>query len=99
MYDSFSMNLEKATEAEASAQKNFEAVMAVKAKEMVTLVAQQRKKEEQKADYETELASLSVTLDDTSKQVSDDVALFDSLKESCSSKASEWSERVRSRTE
>merc|ERR1719443_2326341 len=36
MYDTFSMNLEKGTETEATQQKNFETLMATKAKEMST---------------------------------------------------------------
>merc|ERR1719162_2154131 len=37
MYDTFSMNLEKATETEATQQKNFETLSATKSKEMETL--------------------------------------------------------------
>merc|ERR1719387_513938 len=42
MYDTFSMNLEKATETEAVAQKNYESLIGVKENEMATLVEQSK---------------------------------------------------------
>merc|ERR1719428_2171232 len=99
MYDTFSMNLEKGTETEATQQKNFEALMAEKASIMATLTDERTKKEGEKAVAEKELADASQDLDDTQKQMKADVELFDSTKKVCSSKAAEWNERVRARTE
>merc|ERR1719214_276750 len=45
MYDTFSMNLEKGTETEATQQKTFEALMAEKASIMATLTGERTKKE------------------------------------------------------
>merc|ERR1719337_206188 len=67
MYDTFSMNLEKATEVEAVAQKNYESLIGVKENEMATLVAARTKKEGEKADAEKELADTSQDLDDSNE--------------------------------
>merc|ERR1719162_1431727 len=99
MYDTFSMNLEKSTETEATQQKNFEDLMAVKAKEMETLTDTRRVKEESKATAETDLATASQELDDTTETMEADTKLFDSAKAACTSKAAEWNERVRARSE
>jgi len=99
MYDTFSMNLEKATETEATQQKNFEDLMAVKVKEMETLTDTRRVKEESKATAETDLATASQELDDTTETMEADTKLFDSAKAACTSKAAEWNERVRARSE
>merc|ERR1719387_3134733 len=99
MYDTFSMNLEKATEAEATQQKNFESLIGVKENEMATLVEQRARREGEKADAEKDLADASQDLDDTTKQMKADTVFFDETKAACQAKADEWSERVRARTE
>merc|ERR1719502_2011882 len=99
MYDTFSMNLEKATEVEAVAQKNYESLIGVKENEMATLVDARKKKEGEKADAEKDLADNSQELDDTTKQMKADTKFFDETKAACQTKADEWTERVRARTE
>merc|ERR1719443_1045860 len=99
MYDTFSMNLEKATETEATQQKNFETLMATKSKEMSTLASTREAKEGHKAEAEKNLADASQELDDTKTQMEADTALFDDTKAACNSKAAEWNERVRARSE
>merc|ERR1719316_1584941 len=99
MYDTFSMNLEKNTEEELTQQKNFENIMATKASEMATMTAARTKKEGEKADAEKLLADTQQDLDDTQKQMKADTELFDVTKKICTSKAAEWNERVRARTE
>merc|ERR1719375_1291255 len=99
MYDTFSMNLEKATEVEAVAQKNYESLIGVKENEMATLVDARKKKEGEKADAEKDLADTSQELDDTTKQMKADTIFFDETKAACQAKADEWAERVRARTE
>jgi len=93
------MNLEKSTETEATQQKNFEGLMAVKAKEMETLNDTRMQKEESKATAETDLATASQSLDDTTETMNADTNLFDDAKAACTSKAAEWNERVRARSE
>merc|ERR1719324_1187456 len=99
MYDTFSMNLEKATEVEAVAQKNYESLIGVKENEMATLIAAKEKKEGEKAEAEKDLADASQELDDTTKQMKADTIFFDETKAACQAKADEWAERVRARTE
>merc|ERR1719337_405702 len=99
MYDTFSMNLEKSTEVEAVAQKNYESLIGVKENEMATLVDARKKKEGEKADAEKDLADNSQELDDTTKQMKADTVFFDETKAACQAKADEWAERVRARTE
>merc|ERR1719313_2066349 len=99
MYDTFSMNLEKGTETEATQQKNFETLMATKSKEMSTLASTREAKEGHKAEAEKNLADSSQELDDTKAQMEADTALFDDTKAACNSKAAEWNERVRARSE
>jgi len=99
MYDTFSMNLEKATEVEAVAQKNYESLIGVKENEMATLMDARKKKEGEKADAEKDLADNSQELDDTTKQMKADTIFFDETKAACQAKADEWAERVRARTE
>lgn len=99
MYDTFSSNLEKSTETEAVAYKNYETLIGVKTNEMETLASQKGKKEEQKAAAEQDAADASQEYDDTTKQMKADTEFFDNSKASCQAKADEWSERVRARTE
>merc|ERR1719163_1755211 len=99
MFDTFSMNLEKSTETEATQQKNFENLMAVKNSELSEMTAMRTKKEGEKADAEKTLADTQQELDDTTTQMKADVNLFDTTKKVCTSKAAEWNERVRARTE
>merc|ERR1719274_422863 len=93
------MNLEKATEEEATQAKNYEGVSAVNAKEMSLLIASRTKKEIEKAEAEKVQADAEQELDDTKTQLEASIALFDDTKKICTSKAAEWNERVRARTE
>jgi len=99
MYDTFSMNLEKATETEATQQKNYETLMATKSKEMQTLTETRVAKEGHKAEAEKNLADASQELDDTTVQMEADTQVFDDTKAACTAKAAEWNERVRARSE
>merc|ERR1719428_1605834 len=99
MYDTFSMNLEKSTESEAVQQKNYESLIGVKENEMATLIAAKEKKTGEKAEAEKVLADATQELDDTKLSMEASVSLFDHTKKICATKAAEWSERVRARTE
>merc|ERR1719321_702881 len=52
MFDTFSMNLEKGTETEATQQKNFETISAELAEETAEFTSTRTKKEQEKADSE-----------------------------------------------
>jgi len=99
MYDTFSMNLEKSTEIEAIAYKNYESLMGVKGNEMEQLSKERLDKEGKKAAAEEEQAQTQATYDETDKQLKEDTIFFDDTKAGCTAKADEWSERVRARTE
>merc|ERR1719333_91934 len=99
MYDTFAMNLEKSTETEATQFKNYESVSSVAAKEMKSLSDTKAKKEGEKADAEKVQADTEQELDDTKAQLEASISLFDNTKKICASKAAEWNERVRARTE
>merc|ERR1719428_2454711 len=99
MYDTFSMNLEKATEVEAVAYKNYESIIGVKENEMTELVADREKKDGEKANAEKIMADSAQELDDTKVTLEEDTELFDLLKAACTAKNAEWMERVRARTE
>merc|ERR1719515_318085 len=99
MYDTFAMNLEKSTETEATQFKNYESVSSVAAKEMKSLSDTKTKKEGEKADAEKVQADTEQELDDTKAQLEASISLFDNTKKVCTSKAAEWNERVRARTE
>merc|ERR1719238_1553046 len=80
MYDTFSMNLEKSTETEATQQKNFESIISVQNKEMFTLQTTKSKKEIEKADAEKVLADTQENLDGTKAEMDASVLLFDDTK-------------------
>merc|ERR1719261_1786163 len=99
MYDTFTADLERITEDEASAQKAFEDLMATKAKELATLKATLEKKEAAKAEAEKMLADAAQELADTTAQMKEDTKFFDEMTVACKAKADEWGERSRLRTE
>merc|ERR1719160_2078389 len=99
MYDTFSMNLEKATEVEAVAYKNYESINGVKVNEMTELLADREKKDAEKAEAEKIMADSAQELDDTKVTLKEDAELFDLIKAGCTAKNDEWMGRVRARTE
>merc|ERR1719236_141241 len=68
-------------------------------KDMYDTFSMNLEKEGEKADAEKDLADTSQALDDTTKQMKADTAFFDETKAACQTKADEWNERVRARTE
>merc|ERR1719387_3037479 len=93
------MNLEKATEVEAVAYKNFESLMGAKSNEMASFLDEKTKKEGKKAAAEEEQAQSSAAYDETVKTNKEDTKFFDDTKAACTAKADEWAERCRARTE
>merc|ERR1719456_2129965 len=99
MYDTFTANLETETQTEATNQKNFEAVMAVKAEELASLQDVLEKTEAAKAESDKTLADTTQELEDTTVQMKEDTVFFDETKAACKTKADEWSERTRLRVQ
>jgi hypothetical protein len=99
MYDAMTADLEKDNAEEADAQKSFEELMATKAQERKTLEATLQKQETDKAAKQKSLSESEVTEDDTTEQMKADEDFFEDTKEGCQTKATQWSVRVRMRTE
>jgi len=99
MYDTFVSDMEKSNADEAEAQKAFQALMATKLKEFETLQKTLEQHELDKAEKSQKEAQSREILDDTKAQLEADEQFFATTKSNCQDKASEWSERVRLRTE
>mmetsp|Transcript_98718 Transcript_98718/g.304228 ORF Transcript_98718/g.304228 Transcript_98718/m.304228 type:complete len:591 (-) Transcript_98718:64-1836(-) len=99
MYDTFSADLESATETEADRNRKFELFIAQKVQQLKAMQAQKAKKEGLKAAAEELLADTTQMYDDTEGQMKADIAFFDKTKAACESKHSEWITRSELRTE
>jgi len=99
MYDAFTSSLEKSNAKEAEKQKAFEELMATKKQELATLQATLEKQTADNAEKTQKLADSRAELDDTKAQLEADEKFFAETKASCKSKAGEWAERTRLRTQ
>jgi len=99
MYDAFVADLEKSNVEEAELQKSYESLMQTKRTELSTLEATLEKQTLEKAE-KTEKSSENQQLrDETIDKLKADKGLFTDIKQGCKTKAAEWSERTRLRTE
>lgn len=99
MYDAFTADLEKDNAEEADKQKGFEEYIATKQKELATL---QESLDNQELDFATKTkdeADSQAERDETEKQLEEDEAFFELTKQTCRTKAMEWAERSRLRSE
>jgi len=99
MYETFVTDLETATQAEGTANKNFEDFIAEKTVELKDMQADKAKKESEKAEAEQRLADTQGMYDDTAAQHEADVAFFDETKAACQTKHEEWTTRSSLRDE
>jgi len=99
MYDAFTGDLEKANAEEAEEQKSFEELMATKKAELTTLEATLERHTLDKAEKTKEEAQSQQARDDEEAQLEADEKFFDETKGACTTKAGEWNERARLRTE
>jgi len=99
MYDTFSSNNEKGVRTEADQVFAYEGLMAIKTKEHATLTEELRARTQEHAEAQAMAAAASQELSDTTNQMIADTQFFDKTKAACTTKADEWSERVRARTE
>jgi len=99
MYDAMTAELEKDNVDEATSQKGFEELMATKKQELETLQATLQKQETDEAAKSKKLSESEVLRDDTAAQLDADEKFFDETKDSCQTKATQWSVRTRMRTE
>merc|ERR1740123_2612338 len=99
MYDGFTSDLEKDNAEESDAQKAYEALMATKRQELETLQATLDSHQLDHATKTSSKAESNERLDDTKVQLAADEKLFGEVKSGCQSKATEWAERTRLRSE
>jgi predicted nucleic acid-binding Zn-ribbon protein len=97
MYATFATNLEDATTTEAKQNMNFEKLIATLQKEASDMKTVKSRKEEEKADAESDLADTTATYDDTQDQMKADIKFFDETSKACSTKHDEWTLRQKLR--
>lgn len=90
MYDTFTADIEKLTQTEATKQREYEDLVAALVKENNLMKEVVLKKEEEKAMATQELADVMQELDDTQAQLDADIAFFDKMKGECTAKHEEW---------
>lgn len=93
MYDTFTADIEKLTQTEASLQRDYEDLIATLTTELNDMNAIVVKKEAEKAAAEQELADVTQELDDTEKELKETIEYFDNLKAMCFAKHEEWTTR------
>merc|ERR1719478_484027 len=99
MHDSFQRDLEDLVAEEKKAISQFKNLMITKAKDQKMLQASLSKLTSQTASDDADLAADTKERKDTQDQLKEDRAFLDTTKTTCKSRAAEWSERSRLRTE
>jgi len=99
MYETFTADLESATQAEATSNMNFEKFIAEKTKEFKEDEAEKEKKEAETAESEQRLADTQNMYDATVAQKEADIKFFDETKVACQHKHDEWTTRSSLRDE
>eukprot|EP00927_Polykrikos_kofoidii_P073250 TRINITY_DN69306_c0_g1_i1.p1 TRINITY_DN69306_c0_g1~~TRINITY_DN69306_c0_g1_i1.p1 ORF type:complete len:693 (+),score=168.86 TRINITY_DN69306_c0_g1_i1:57-2135(+) len=99
MYNTFAKDLQSATQTEAQSQRDFEALIAAKQDLLAKMQESVQKKEAEKAETEVMLADSMQSYDNTEGQLKADIQFFDTTKEACTAKASDWTTRSGMRAE
>merc|ERR1719421_2584462 len=99
MYDTFTSSLESANADESGKQKSYEELMATKSQELATLKTTLSNKQTTLGETSKTLADSEEEKAATQKQLDDDEAFFEETKNACKSRADDWAERSRLRTE
>jgi len=99
MYDSFSSDLESQTQTEAEENREFESLLATKNNAIATAKDVILKREEKKAELESELADTLQELEATQKQMAADIEFFDLTDAKCRGTHEEWVTRSEMRME
>jgi len=99
MYDTFASDLGNANKDEASAQEQYESVMAVKAQELANFKKTLARKQQDEAAAGEVLAQAQQDMQDTKEQLAIDQEFFHNTKESCQAKAKAWENRKSMRAE
>jgi peptidoglycan hydrolase CwlO-like protein len=99
MYDSMTSDLESKNADQAIKQKQFEELTATKNAELKTLKATLEKKKETLGEDTKTMTDSEVERDETQAQLKADEKFFEETKSACKTKADDWAERSRLRTE
>jgi len=99
MKESFETNLKTSQEEEASAEKEYASLKAAKTKEIAAANQQIEDKQGQLGDTDEENAQAVVDKKDTEARLEADIAFLADLKDKCAVADSEYSARVKVRTE
>jgi hypothetical protein len=99
MHDSFQRDLEDLLAEEKKAISQFKNLMITKAKDQKMLQASLSKLTSQTASDDADLAADTKERKDTQDQLKEDRAFLDTTKTTCKTRAAEWSDRSRLRTE
>jgi len=91
--------LSDATAAEKEAISSFEGLMSAKSKEVEVLTAKIESKTQQIGELGVSLAQMKADLGDTQETLAEDKKFLAELEKGCSSKAAEWEERSKTRSE
>merc|ERR1719446_300294 len=97
MKDTMEKDLRAAIEAEESAIKNYEELMAAKTKELKATQAAIESKTERQGETEVEIVNLKEDLDDTQKELAADKKFLAELTKGCATKTAEWEARSKTR--
>jgi len=99
MRDTMQSELDKATEEEEGAIKNFDALVAAKEKQINSLTKEIEDKMARLGDGGVKLSEMKEDLEDTTESLAEDKKFLADLDKSCSTKQAEWDERCKLRTE
>merc|ERR1719189_2652781 len=92
-------NLADITSTEEQAIKDYESLMAAKAKEIAVNTQSIETKTERLGQVSVDIVNLEEELDDTTKALKADKKFLANLGASCASKKAEWEERSKTRAE
>jgi len=99
MKDTMKADLADLTASEEKSQKDFDALMAAKKKEISTNTKSIEVKTERLGQLSVDIVELKEDLDDTAKSLKEDKAFFKNLGSQCETKKAEWEERSKMRQE
>jgi len=99
MYDTFSTDLESATNKEATANRDFETLIGTKTKEYKEMDAAKASRTEKKVEAEADLSDATDMYDKTEATKESDTKFFDTTAQTCKDKSDEWTTRKKMRSE
>jgi len=99
MYDTFSTDLESATNKEATANRDFETLIGTKTKEYKEMDAAKASRTQKKVEAEADLSDATDMYDKTEATKESDTKFFDTTAATCKDKSDEWTMRKKMRAE